>query len=64
MSLDAKEFKLSGTYKVKDKTITTTIDFGGKSKTDSGTIKKLTDTELIMEDDKGKIDEYKRKPVK
>jgi uncharacterized protein (TIGR03066 family) len=64
MSFNDKVFKISGTYKVKDKTITTTLDFGGKSKTETITVKKLTDTELIIEDEKGKTDEYKRKVAK
>jgi len=64
MSLDEKAFKASGTYKVKDNTIITTIEFGGKSKTETGKIKKLTDTEFIIEDEKGKVDEYKRKAAK
>ncbi len=46
---------------MKAKTIETTIDYGGKSKTETSKIKKLTETELIIEDDKGKVDEYKRK---
>lgn len=47
---------VDGTYKVKANTLVVTLQ--GKTETDK--IIKLTDTELIIEDDKGKVDEYKR----
>ncbi len=61
MEQGEKKLAADGTYKVKTGTIITEISFGGKSKSETNKIKKLTDTELILEDDKGKIDEYKKK---
>jgi len=59
--LGDKKLTADGTYKVKGNTIETKIDYGGKTKAETSKIKKLTEKELIVEDDKGKIDEYKRK---
>lgn len=55
-----KDLKVNGTYKVKDNTVTSTLTFNGKTKTESAKITKLSDTVLIIEDEKGKVDEYKR----
>ena len=55
-----KEFIIDGTYKLKERQDYMVLTFGGKTKEEIGTIKKLTDNELHVEDDKGKIDEYKR----
>ena len=55
-----KAIVIDGTYKLKEDKIFVVLTFGGKSKDDVGTIKKLTDKELHIQDDKGKIDEYKR----
>lgn len=55
-----KEIKVEGTYKVKDNMVTSILTFNGKEKTDTAKINKLTDTVLVVEDDKGKVDEYKR----
>src|SRR5262249_36183377 len=51
---------IDGTYKLHDKTITVTLSFGGKTRTESAKINKLTDQELIVEDKKGMVEEYKR----
>lgn len=52
---------MEGTYKVEgDKLTTTGKGPDGKEKTESGTIKTLTDTKLVIEKD-GKADEFKRK---
>jgi uncharacterized protein (TIGR03066 family) len=50
-----------GTYKVQGNKIHVTFRVGGQEKQETGTIKTLTDTRLVIEDPKGKIDEYKRK---
>jgi len=57
---DGKEFKVDGTYKLKDDTIEATLTFEGQTKTDKATIKTLTDKQLIIQDKDGKTDEYKR----
>ena len=60
--LAEKKINAAGTFQVKANTITTTIDYGvGIAKSETGKIKKLTEKELIIEDDKGKVDKYKRK---
>jgi uncharacterized protein (TIGR03066 family) len=55
-----KEVKVDGTYKVKDKMVIATYTINGKTKSEPGTIKKLTEKVLVIEDEKGKLDEYKR----
>ncbi|MCI0457909.1 MAG: lipocalin family protein [Gemmataceae bacterium] len=55
-----KVFEASGTYKLKGESLTTTIEFGGKSMTETGKIKKITEKQLVIEDEKGKIDELER----
>ena|ERR1043165_4202071 len=55
-----KDLKIEGTYKVKDNNVIATLTFNGKEKTDTGKITKLTETVLVIEDEKGKVDEYKR----
>jgi uncharacterized protein (TIGR03066 family) len=55
-----KEISIDGTYKLKGDKITSVLTFGGKSKEETATIKKLTADVLHIEDEKGKVDEYKR----
>jgi uncharacterized protein (TIGR03066 family) len=56
-----KDFDFGGSYKLDGKKLTVTIEFmPGKEKTDTVTIEKLTDKELHIKDDKGKVDEFKR----
>src|SRR5262245_59429231 len=59
--LGEKLLAANGTYKVKGNTVVTIIDYGGKSRTETSKIKKLTEDVLILEDEKGRVDEYKRK---
>jgi uncharacterized protein (TIGR03066 family) len=59
--LGGKEFKIEGTYTVKDEAITSRLSFAGKEKTEVSKIKKLTATELHIEDAKGQLEEYKKK---
>lgn len=49
-----KEVKFDGTYKVEGDKVKTTMKFGDKEQTDTQTISKLTDTELVSKDEKGK----------
>jgi uncharacterized protein (TIGR03066 family) len=53
-----KDMSMEMTYKVEGDTITATSPDG---KAEPAKIKKLTDTELAIEDSKGKVDEYKKK---
>ena len=55
-----KKIEFGGTYKVEKDKINVVVSFEGKTKKDSATIKKLTDKELVIEDEKGMVDEYKR----
>jgi uncharacterized protein (TIGR03066 family) len=55
-----KDFDLTGTYKVEGKKLTVTLEFKGKSKTDSDTIKSVSDNRLVLEDKDGKVTEMKR----
>src|SRR5262245_59609599 len=53
---------VQGTYKVEGDTLSTSgKGTDGKEKTEKSKIKKLTDTTLILEDDKGKEVEFKKK---
>jgi uncharacterized protein (TIGR03066 family) len=53
---------LEGTYKVEGDKLTVTIKPPNeKEQTDTVTITKLTDKVLIIKDEKGKIDEFKKK---
>jgi len=56
-----KEFKADGSYKVDGNKLDTVLNFDGKEVKDSHTIKTLNDTTLVTVDDKGKVDEFKRK---
>jgi uncharacterized protein (TIGR03066 family) len=52
---------VEGTYKVDgDKLTTTGKGPDGKEKTETVKIKKLTDKELVIEDEKGKTEEFKK----
>jgi uncharacterized protein (TIGR03066 family) len=56
-----RTISLEGTYKVDgDKLTTTGKGPDGKEKTVTVKIKKLTDKELVIEDEKGKTEEFKK----
>jgi uncharacterized protein (TIGR03066 family) len=59
IKVEGKEVTVEGTYKVEGDTVT----FAGPKgeKPDKYKIKKLTDTEFVTEDEKGKVDEFKKK---
>jgi uncharacterized protein (TIGR03066 family) len=46
--------KFEGTYKVDGNKLVVTVEFGGKDQATAFTVTKLTDTELVMRDEKGK----------
>ena|SRR5436305_5891353 len=50
---DEKESKFDGTYTVEGNKLTLVLKADGKDQTDTRTISKLTDTELVTTDDKG-----------
>jgi len=53
---DGKDIKFDGTYKVDGNKLTTAVKFGEKEQTRTRTVSKLTDTELVSSDEKGKED--------
>lgn len=55
-----KTEKVEGTYKVDGNKMEVELAFGGKSEKETLTILKLTDTELVTKDSKGKEDSLKR----
>ncbi len=56
-SVNGKEISLEGTYAIDGDKINTV---GPKGEKESMKIKKLTETELAVEDEKGKVDEFKK----
>jgi uncharacterized protein (TIGR03066 family) len=57
-----KTKKLEATYKLEGKKLITRRQEDGKDKTDVLTIQKLTEETLVTLNEKGKIDQLKRKP--
>jgi uncharacterized protein (TIGR03066 family) len=55
-----KEFKIDGTYKVEGEKLMVKLTFEGKTVEETNKIKKLTEKELLLEDEKGKVEEFKR----
>lgn len=51
---DGRETKLDGTYKLEGNKLTTTMKVDDLDRTRAMTISKLTDTEMVTADDKGK----------
>jgi uncharacterized protein (TIGR03066 family) len=56
-----KDFNLEGTYKLEGDKIHSVLKIMDKELKDTSTIKTLSDTQLIVVDEKGKVDEFKRK---
>jgi uncharacterized protein (TIGR03066 family) len=61
IAVPGKEIKMAGTYTVKDNAISSRLTFEGKEMAEVHKIKRLTETELHTEDEKGMIDEFKKK---
>jgi len=59
-----KEFKAEGTYKIDGNKVTTTTKYGDKERTETRTVKELTDKKLVTErkNDKGETEtvEFKK----
>jgi uncharacterized protein (TIGR03066 family) len=53
-AVDGKETTTEGTYKLDGKKLTVTVKTDGEEKAHTHTISKLTDTELVGADEKGK----------
>jgi uncharacterized protein (TIGR03066 family) len=49
-----KDITFGGSYKVDGNKVTTVMTYNGKESTETHTITKLTDTELVSKDDKGR----------
>ena len=62
--LAGESIKLQGTYKVSGKKLTITMDVMGVSKSDSHTIKALTEDRLVLENEQGDVNELKRVKTK
>jgi len=60
VSGEGKEFKLDGTYKVEGNKVLVTMKVGDKETTKTRTVSKLTETEMVSKDDKGKEDTLKK----
>ncbi len=58
---EGKESTVEGTYTVEGNKLTVTLKHGEKEVKHAITIKKLTDTEFVTENEKGKTAEFKRK---
>ena len=57
-----KGVTLEGSYAVRDHTLTTTLEMrGGQKVTTASRIRKLTAGDLVIEEQGGKVTEYKRK---
>jgi uncharacterized protein (TIGR03066 family) len=59
--LKGKAIKQAGTYKIKGNKILIVQTFGGKEHLETITIQNLTDTALVTRDEKGKVNEFRRK---
>jgi uncharacterized protein (TIGR03066 family) len=61
VNVKGKEMTQEGTYKVEGDKITSVQTFGGKEHRETAIIQTLNDTTLVTRDEKGKVDEFKRK---
>lgn len=62
VKIEDRTINLEATYKVeKDQLKTAMTGPDGKKMEDTDTIEKLTDTEMVLKDSKGKVVEFKRK---
>jgi uncharacterized protein (TIGR03066 family) len=62
VKIQDKTINVEGTYKVEGDTVKiTTKQQNGKEKTETIKLKTLTDTKLVTENEKGSVDEFKKK---
>ena len=59
---DGMELIANGKYVVEGNKFTGTLKIRGNEEKGTSTIRKLTDTELVTEDEAGRVLEFKRKP--
>ncbi|MBP3955259.1 TIGR03066 family protein [Gemmata sp. G18] len=60
VTVNGKTEKIDGTYKLDGNKLEVEMSFGGKTEKETITITKLTDTELVAKDSKGKEDTMNR----
>jgi uncharacterized protein (TIGR03066 family) len=60
VTFNGKTEKVDGTYKLDGNKIEVEMSFGGKSMKDTLTVEKLTDTEMVTKDSKGKEETMKK----
>ncbi len=60
IDLGGKAEKIEGTYKLEGDKLQMVMTFGGKEMTETVTISKLTDEEMVGKDSKGKEEKFKR----
>jgi uncharacterized protein (TIGR03066 family) len=60
VTIKGENLRADGSYKLEGNKLTTTSNFGDKDRTETHTILKLTDTELVTKDEKGKEDKLLR----
>jgi uncharacterized protein (TIGR03066 family) len=64
VSVGGKTEKVEGTYKLDGNKLEVELSFGGKTEKETLTITKLSDTEMVTKDSKGKEDTLKRVKAK
>lgn len=60
VTVGEKSDKVTGTYALEGNKMTVELSFNGKTKKDTMTITKLTDTEFVTKDEKGKEEAMKK----
>ncbi len=60
-AVDGKSREIAGTYTLSGTTLTLKLSHDGRERVDVRTIKKLTETALIVEDKNRKVEEMQRK---
>ncbi len=59
---DGERLTMEATYKVEGSTVTVIVkDPDGKERPEPATIIELTDSKLVVKDEKGKVDEFKKR---
>jgi uncharacterized protein (TIGR03066 family) len=58
---NGKPITMEAAYTVDGDKVTITMKIDGKEKKETATITKLSDTEMVTKDEKGKIEEFKKK---
>jgi len=64
VKIDTMEVKIAGTYKIDKDKLSVKLKAGDMEIEETATITKLTDDVLELKDKDGKVDSFKKKPVK